>query len=473
MSQEKWLLAVGEIDDGFIEEFIERDTALRGRRAPVLRRRRRLWWTSASAVAAVLALAIGSHQLMPLLLRTPVLDPVFPPDTEVLQPWSPEINEDVPVVEVTAEVTDVPYYVTFYSSLAVQSGIYPEGSVRKDSWYSSVSEDSLRTDTVLPVDDYLPVYERKNVFHTDMLDAFIQKWLPTAGALTGITDTEYDFQWAGTSGVPCPVRYSATVGSRDTGRYIRFVGTERTSLDFTCPAEAITERELFPTLRKGQSDGEILSLLEGGIDYLRKALGQELWYGNIERTELESGSLSVMTAIHEFSVILNGPPPAGSEAFPHEIASVPAYTVSLHYAYVDYENSDELVLERITYSERLDSSANTVMVGKAETLPLAEAENLLNTGYVYGPSRCLRCRNAYCDVDFSDYDAVGLVYLQGYAGKYDWVVPFYAFYKEIPADGKDKTYAVVYVPAVKVTGLEAYFAACTEKHDHSAQTSNP
>lgn len=120
--------------------------------------------------------------------------------------------------------------------------------------------------------------------------------------------------------------------------------------------------------------------------------------------------------------------------------------------------------------EYVNDAVHYVPIGKARLLSIEEAEALLNEGYVYGlPSlACRICREKLIDVDFTDYDAIGLQYLENRVGHRHWRVPFYAFYKYTHTNEKgQKVYATIYVPAVELTGLEEYFAECTESHYHT------
>ena len=64
------------------------------------------------------------------------------------------------------------------------------------------------------------------------------------------------------------------------------------------------------------------------------------------------------------------------------------------------------------------------------------------------------------EVDFSKYDDVEILYREDSFSKY--VIPFYAFYKKI----EDHMYGVIYVPAVKVGGLEEYFKSQESWHNN-------
>ena len=461
MSAKRFLDAVGHIDDELVAEFVERDMVMKP--SPTLRRAGRLWWVPIPAVAACLCVAIGLHHLAPLLLRDPFgdrpTDLLDPPVSGELLPWSPpELGEDIPVVEVTAEVTQYPPYVEDYFGFVISV---------TDRWYTLADGDELRHAAPLPTEGYLPIYEEVNFFDEETLDAFIQKWLPTAGDMTGITDTDYEMKWSGTSGMITPSRYVANIGPEEVGQHITFTIQQGGALSFDCPAKILTEGDRFPTLLKDSSDGEILTALDRGIDYLEKTLGKEFLDADIEWRNIEYQGSGYLSSFHELIVTLNGYPPEGSEEYPYSIASLPAFTVTLNYEYVNYAHSNELVFKKLTYSEPRNTADYTVTVGKAKTVPLTEAEELLKAGYVYGATGCLLCREVGCDVDFSEYDSVGLVYKKSTAGHFLWSVPFYAFYKQVGDE-----YAAVYVPAVEVTGLEELFAEYTENHTHIATHTN-
>ncbi len=92
-------------------------------------------------------------------------------------------------------------------------------------------------------------------------------------------------------------------------------------------------------------------------------------------------------------------------------------------------------------------------------LSLDEAEEELENGYVFCDIHiCRICRDTVLPVDFSDYDGVEVIY-------HDFIhpqnIPYYAFYKQI-SDGE---FAVTYVPAVHVEGLDEYFKAAEKLHE--------
>lgn len=96
------------------------------------------------------------------------------------------------------------------------------------------------------------------------------------------------------------------------------------------------------------------------------------------------------------------------------------------------------------------------------TITLQEAEGMLNNGYVFGGHTCPICMQEQEKVDFSDYDHVGIEYVQKatYEELTNEYYPFYAFYKEIG----DGLFARTYVPAFRVSGVEEYFRSQESKH---------
>lgn len=108
-------------------------------------------------------------------------------------------------------------------------------------------------------------------------------------------------------------------------------------------------------------------------------------------------------------------------------------------------------------------------LGEYPLITLDRAEAYLRKGYTYGGLYCPVCRAASSlpAVDFSTYDYVQVEYIyRGYA------VPHYAFYCALEHRTQDggQDHAVVYVPAVEVSGLAAYFRGQEKDHLQSLHT---
>lgn len=119
----------------------------------------------------------------------------------------------------------------------------------------------------------------------------------------------------------------------------------------------------------------------------------------------------------------------------------------------------------IRYYKNLDEYA---LIAKAKRISLAEAEELLYKGYVFGGHSCPICMSMQDEVDFEGYDFVNLEYVFGLdleTRRPTVGVPFYTFYKEIgTARNGNLVYAKTYVPAISVSGYEAYFERQKTKH---------
>ncbi len=125
-------------------------------------------------------------------------------------------------------------------------------------------------------------------------------------------------------------------------------------------------------------------------------------------------------------------------------------------------NSDIITLMLVSYKAENDSFYE----GESyNTISLQEAEKMLNNGYVFGGHTCRLCMQEQEKVDFSDYDHVGIEYVQKatYEEFTNEYYPFYAFYKEIG----DGLFARTYVPAFRVSGLEEFFESQESKHNSS------
>ena len=153
-----------------------------------------------------------------------------------------------------------------------------------------------------------------------------------------------------------------------------------------------------------------------------------------------------------------------SQSYPYFYYGRPImYTNAFLRLYVcTFTDSGIITLSWIDYK----SKNNTFNEGdRFNTISLEEAEVMLEKGYVFGGHYCPLCMQEQETVDFSDYDHVGIEYVQkatyeGYTNEY---YPFYAFYKEI----EDGRFARTYVPAFRVSGLEEYFESQESKHNSS------
>lgn len=124
-------------------------------------------------------------------------------------------------------------------------------------------------------------------------------------------------------------------------------------------------------------------------------------------------------------------------------------------------NSDVKTLRNVLYK----AENNSFVEGQSyNTISLEEAEIMLENGYVFGGHTCPLCMAEQDSIDFSDYDLVGIEYVErlGDDGRTtNELFPFYAFYKKV----KEGSYARTYVPAFRVSGLEEYFESRKNIHE--------
>lgn len=421
---------------------------------PVTARKRR---RTIPTVAVFLCLVTVLLCLVPLLFGC--IDEDAPP-ADTSSAWTPVIGEDIPVMTVSAEPTGIPSYIFTHTGVIVQMGTF------WDAWFDLAREDDVLNATPIPAGDYLPIYAQTTPSVEEELDAFIQRMLPTAQALTGITETDYTINHPINSAVPYPDSYNATVGSEPDASFF-FEAIENDCLTFTCPVELLTETQYFRDIviePPIDTPEEILDSLEHTFDYLTRTMGlefQEITYERRERGDYISDYNKL--DVNDVVVTMVGYPRENTHNLPKEIASIPAYTLTIRYRYA---NLNHLVPESLIYREPLYDSAHTVMVGKAKAYTLEEAKALLEAGYVYSGMMCTKCRKTDMKTDLSAYEAVGVVYVKNRAGAYNQSIPFYAFYKRIGEDEEGDIYAAAYVPAVPFDGLEDYFTQKTRKHKH-------
>ena len=116
---------------------------------------------------------------------------------------------------------------------------------------------------------------------------------------------------------------------------------------------------------------------------------------------------------------------------------------------------------RVPVEERM------VQLREEPLLTLAQAEELLEKGYVFGGHSCSLCMQAQEKLDFSEYDYVGFEYVMGEADSEGvrLYVPFYTFYKKLEsAPNCNERYAKTYVCATPVTDIESYFEMQAANH---------
>lgn len=102
---------------------------------------------------------------------------------------------------------------------------------------------------------------------------------------------------------------------------------------------------------------------------------------------------------------------------------------------------------------------------RAESRRKGGAEAMLRNGYVFSNHSCRLCMQNRQKVDFTDYDRVSLEYVFASDDIRGYGIPFYTFYKRIRVNENGFVqYAKTMVPAIEVSGLQAYFEDQVQHH---------
>ncbi len=211
------------------------------------------------------------------------------------------------------------------------------------------------------------------------------------------------------------------------------------------------------TLDQRQSDAEILASLEENRDVLFALFGQSFDAQKISRSfdgSSEYGATSITVTYYNSTDM--------------DVGNCHDY-ITLHFNnLIGGVGGDVLYDCTITYrSYFFPQSEYLIPAASCRLLTLAEAEENLYAGYVFGGHSCPLCMASQPAISFDTYDYVSYGYRIGNRaddGSFI-VIPMYIFYKDIgdSANG-NRIYARTYVSAIRLSGLEEYFAKQTEKH---------
>ena len=202
------------------------------------------------------------------------------------------------------------------------------------------------------------------------------------------------------------------------------------------------------------TDEEILESLEPIKSSLFEIFGVEFSGAKIERRYSESDSNGfISVTVTYYSENQDGVKDGKSISIEFE-------------KFVGDDESDFLRNVSIEYEYREETNAEKLY--DVELISLAEAEELLYKGYVFGSHCCPICMNSQGKISFEDYDFVGFKYMYGYTNDkrvYRVAAPFYEFYKEIGiTENGNKIYAKTYVAAFEVEGMDVYFNNQMSQH---------
>lgn len=232
--------------------------------------------------------------------------------------------------------------------------------------------------------------------------------------------------------------------SMDTSDSIGTTATHYRIWDSDRPVQYL---ELFGSkiiITADESDESIKNKLTEALAFANKMFGTNCEIQSITRKpeNSEEGYITVGVDAYENSADINQ-------------AMYNQYLGSMNFLFMG-DNDDEIPLVGIYYTEYELENAFSENV---ELISVSEAEASLKNGYIFVGHVCPICMSNNTEVNFTNYDGLEIVYRTDTFGKY--TIPFYAFYKKT---GK-YTFAIAYVPAVAVGGLQEYFEAQESWHN--------
>ena len=304
--------------------------------------------------------------------------------------------------------------------------------------------ESLRLNSI-PEEDQVPVYRfvRSSMgWNDDVLKNYLDRVVPGVASALGVKTPEYEVK-NGSSGVEFSgVSGWASLDVEEGGFSISLSRTE----DYRTQPIAINNRcvELDPS----KTDQQILEDVSEIKKDLLDAFQADYPDAQVVRTQ---GSIEILYYDADGHYLNQ------FRGYPH--------TGRLLLQFSDRSGSGKLSLFGIAYSEDLEPMEEIYpLFGNGNRISLEEAEKYLENGYVYGGHLCRQCLGEEF-VDFSEYDAVGYVYLYD-LGTGNYVVPFYEFYKKLDYYyGEGVTvYAKTYVCAIELSGWKAYADNLLRKH---------
>jgi len=225
------------------------------------------------------------------------------------------------------------------------------------------------------------------------------------------------------------------------------------------------------TIDSTKSDEEILASLEGGRDMLFGIFGEEFtdakilrWYHNNE--EMKYGLISLDVYYYNES----DEPFLSTHSLPRSSSINIQFQISYSY------DEKAVFTHAIVYNKyRIDPKEFYSIDGTYEMLSLAEAEELLYSGYCFSSELCPNCVPESERIDFHGYDRVAIEYIEKNIAKKEVeglpdAIPFYCFYKKTGETNNGRIeYAQVCVPAIPISGYEEYFSSHSPFHQAVGQ----
>ena len=306
--------------------------------------------------------------------------------------------------------------------------------------------DNIRSLTELPIYHTIPRY---GIASKDEFEAFISKY---QSAVTSIIKSDCTFE----------IKESKYTNSdRDIISYyandkdIRFDGEAPFNrIIMNTKRAEINYPDALPTFRRYASDKEITKAVMPFAEFVLSAFQKDYPDYRINRYYYSINTDCTTSISVEFY--------NASQSISSEVDSLTGekqeYLEFSFYVEND-DDSDILKLSSIYYYEMTQQKKESYNeIARLRKLSLKEAEALLKNGYYFADSVCGFCAaNSNKAVDFTKgYDRVSLVYRESKNGV---SVPFYCFYVKTRHNifTGVREYGYVYVPAIEVSGLADYF----------------
>lgn len=429
MSKEKFISAVGEIDESVFARYNEVEQKIL-KRAVLKKRVLRVVYFAACfcAFAGIMITAVRSGvfdiqevskpPVIQEVSKPPVNEKLFFTAKEIASIFSGYESEGISSYE-TVYAPDNEYFSSDKMQYTEFATVYREndyGCPTDEKEFKSFTDD-ITGRFAHYIDVPVPEYEIR-----DTLDISIQ--LDEYLCFSGQTD-KYNSFWL-----------VATLNSQSNGAVISLENRE-ISIDQTC------------------SDEEIIKSLE----QVKRILFDVF---NVEFSEISVNRIYDNSAnrVSQINVLF----------YNDTYRSFMNYKDFIALRFKPYDNSvyskyfDCTLIDYKQYRVETDKLLSSIP--EIRQITVEEAEELLFKGYTFGGHSCPICMSEQKKVDFVDYDCVNIKYFifssQDVSEVY---IPFYAFYKQIGvAENGNIEYAVTYVPAIEVSGYEEYFENQKKNH---------
>ncbi|MBE6670972.1 MAG: hypothetical protein E7593_02075 [Ruminococcaceae bacterium] len=435
MKKRDWNEGLNHIDSNLIEDYTKQKDVLRqnkAKRKSILR---------FGAIAACFTLIFGMI-IFPMLLNTSSGIVPYLPNGE---PWSPVMDSNVSEVVLSAdEIAEL-----------IDS--------TNDYWGTNQYEEIHTIDpeylyiTPLPETEYLPIYKVNNSLPSKKrLEKFINKYSEKAELFSGFSNTYYEIEKT--------ERYKGEFFYRveifQKSKILSFVELDNLLKLRYYTLDADTDRLKingnFVSVLESDTDEEIKIKLKDTIQYICS-------FFNKKYTDIKIYREYRYDQLETLKIYLYTPE---KTIFPSNFSESPMTSEFISLTFDWEESKDEGFLREFSLQEAAKDWDKYFKVNtKGKMISLEAAEELLEKGYVFGGHSCPLCMAAQPEVDFSDYDFVEVEYVRDRDRKI--YIPFYAFYKYVRDHDQEsgiKIYAKTYVPAIKVSGLDAYFQIQAQKH---------